>query len=86
MTVSTLESLIQVVVALIWSLLLSLDDLKPGSMVREALIHWVKEGRWDVWATTKLPQEHRQEGALGMFPWTDGKNYLGKVVKISCKY
>lgn len=54
--------------------------------MQHCLVNWVKENRWDVWKTSKLPPEYRHEGALGMFTYVDGKRYLGKVLKISGEY
>jgi len=55
-------------------------------MVEHCLVLWVEEKKWDVLKVDKLPPEHRYEGAVGNFPWSDGKLYVGRVLKMSSKY
>lgn len=49
------------------------------------LVHWTKEGRWDVLSENFVPTELRHEGALGLITYHNGKKYLGKIIKISAK-
>lgn len=57
-----------------------------SKMAPTSLVHWVHEGRWDVWPLSKIPNELRFEGALGMIKYSNGKSYLGRIVKISGKF
>ncbi|XP_026289144.1 uncharacterized protein LOC113214092 [Frankliniella occidentalis] len=52
-------------------------------MPQHCLVHWVNESTWDVLPITKVPSEHRFVGALSMLTWTDGEEYLGKIVAIN---
>lgn len=51
----------------------------------EYLVHWRREGRWDVLPEPLVPAELRHEGAFGLIPYHDGKRYLGEIIKISGK-
>lgn len=52
----------------------------------QCVIHWVHEKKHDVWPVTSVPAELRFEGAVGLIKYSNGKQYVGRIVKKSGEY